>query len=150
MHSFIFGCFGSSLLYGLSLVAVSAGYSWLRHAGFLLQWLLSLRSTGSRHTGSVVTARGLRCSVACGVFPACTAFSEAGELGPSSRGLGLSPPWPGGGTDPHHSETSGEALTFLLCLLFCAEFAAFQAGEGGHSGNDSETPPEPAAGTDDG
>ena len=36
---------------GLSLVAASGGYSSLRCAGFSLQWLLLLRSTGSRHTG---------------------------------------------------------------------------------------------------
>ena len=74
---------------GLSLVVASAGYSWLRCAGFSLRWLLLLRSTGSRragiqqlwHMGSVVVARGLQsigsvvvahglsCSVACGIFP---------------------------------------------------------------------------------
>ena len=36
---------------GLSLVAASSGYSSLRCAGFLLQWLLLLRSMGSRLTG---------------------------------------------------------------------------------------------------
>ena len=35
----------------LSLVAVSGGYSLLQWAGFSLQWLLLLRSTGSRHVG---------------------------------------------------------------------------------------------------
>ena len=35
----------------LSLVAASRGYSSLWHAGFSLQWLLLLQSTGSRHTG---------------------------------------------------------------------------------------------------
>ena len=35
----------------LSLVAVHRGYSSLRCAGFSLQWLLLLRSTGSRPTG---------------------------------------------------------------------------------------------------
>ena len=47
-------------LRGLSLVAVSGGYSSLRCAGFSLWWLLLLRSTGSRaraqylwHTGLV-------------------------------------------------------------------------------------------------
>ena len=44
---------------GLSLVAVSGGYSLLRCAGFSLQWLLSLRSTGCRCAGSVVVAHGL-------------------------------------------------------------------------------------------
>ena len=36
---------------GLSLVAASGGYSSLRCTGFSLQWLLLLRSTGSRHAG---------------------------------------------------------------------------------------------------
>ena len=44
---------------GLSLVAASGGYSSLRCAGFSLQWLLLLRSTGSRRAGSVVVAHGL-------------------------------------------------------------------------------------------
>ena len=52
---------------GLSLVAVSGGYSLLRDAGFSLWWLLLLQSTGSRRAGfsscgtqaSVVVARGL-------------------------------------------------------------------------------------------
>ena len=37
---------------GLPLVEESGGYSSLRCAGFSLRWLLLLRSTGSRHTGS--------------------------------------------------------------------------------------------------
>ena len=53
--------------HGLSLVAVSSGYSLLRCAGFSLRWLLLLRSTGSRRAGfsscgtraSVVVARRL-------------------------------------------------------------------------------------------
>ena len=53
---------------GLSLVAASGGYSSLWCTGFLLQWLLLLRSTGSRHVGfsscgawaSVVLAHGLQ------------------------------------------------------------------------------------------
>ena len=36
---------------GFSLVAVSGGYSLLRCAGFSLQWLLLLQSTGSRCLG---------------------------------------------------------------------------------------------------
>ena len=66
---------------GLSLAAASGGYSSLWCAGFSLQWLLLLQSTGSRHVGSVAVARGLysagsvavvnglSCSVACGTFP---------------------------------------------------------------------------------
>ena len=37
--------------HGLSLVAASGGYSWLRCAGFSLWWLLLLQSTGSRRPG---------------------------------------------------------------------------------------------------
>ena len=36
---------------GLSLVAVSGGYSWLLCVRFLSRWLLLLRSTGPRLTG---------------------------------------------------------------------------------------------------
>ena len=38
-------------VHGLSLVAVSRGYSSLQCAGFSLQWLLLLWSMGSRHAG---------------------------------------------------------------------------------------------------
>ena len=44
---------------GLSPVVASGGYSSLQCAGFSLRWLLLLQSTGSRHAGSVVVARGL-------------------------------------------------------------------------------------------
>ena len=37
--------------HGLSLVAVSGGYSSLKCVGFPLRWLLLLRSAGSRHAG---------------------------------------------------------------------------------------------------
>ena len=47
---------------GLSLVAVSGGYSSLRCAGFSLLWLLLLRSTGSRRAGfSSCGSRALEC-----------------------------------------------------------------------------------------
>ena len=49
---FIFGCVGVFIAAcGLSAVVASGGYSLLRCAGFSLQWLLLLRSTGSRRTG---------------------------------------------------------------------------------------------------
>ena len=51
IYLFIFGCVGSSLLHGLSLVLVSGGYSSLWCAGFSLRWLLLLQSTGSRRAG---------------------------------------------------------------------------------------------------
>ena len=44
---------------GLSLAAVSGGYSSLQRAGFSLRWRHLLRGTGSRHVGSVVVACGL-------------------------------------------------------------------------------------------
>ena len=46
-----FGCVGSSLLHRLSLVVLSRGYSSLWCMGHSLQWLLLLRSTGSRRPG---------------------------------------------------------------------------------------------------
>ena len=54
--------------HGLSLVAASSGYSSLWCAGFSMQWLLLLWSTGSRRLGSVVVAHGLSCSAARGIF----------------------------------------------------------------------------------
>ena len=53
---------------GLSLVAVSRDYSSLRCAGFSLQWLLLLRSTGSRRVGfSSCGSRALECRLSsCG------------------------------------------------------------------------------------
>ena len=42
--------------------------SLLQCAGFSLQWLLLLRSTGSMTLGSEVVAHGLSCSAACGIF----------------------------------------------------------------------------------
>ena len=54
---------------GLSLVAVSRGHSSSWRAGLSLSRPLLLRSTGSRHAGSVVVAHGLSCSAACGIFP---------------------------------------------------------------------------------
>ena len=54
---------------GLSLVVASGGHSSLRCAGLSLLRPLLLRSTGSRHAGSVIVAHGPSCSVACGIFP---------------------------------------------------------------------------------
>ena len=54
---------------GLSLVVASGGHSSLRCAGLSLSRPLLLRSTGSRHAGSVVVARGPSCPAACGIFP---------------------------------------------------------------------------------
>ena len=54
---------------GLSLVAASWGHSWSQCVGLSLSWPLLLRSTGSRHAGSVVVAHGPSCSAACGILP---------------------------------------------------------------------------------
>ena len=54
---------------GLSLVVARGGHSSSRCAGLSLSRPLLLRSTGSRHAGSVVVAHGPSCSTACGIFP---------------------------------------------------------------------------------
>ena len=54
---------------GLSLVAANGGHSSSRCAGLSLSRPLLLRSTGSRHAGSVVVAHGSSRSAACGIFP---------------------------------------------------------------------------------
>ena len=71
---FSFGCSGSSLLRGFSLVAASRGYSSLRCVGFSSRWLLLFWSTGSRYSGfnscmGSAVAHGFSCSTACGIFP---------------------------------------------------------------------------------
>ena len=47
----------------------SRGHSSSRCVGLSLSRPLLLRSTGSRHAGSVIVAHGPSCSVACGIFP---------------------------------------------------------------------------------
>ena len=54
---------------GLSLVAASGGHSSSQCVGLSLSWPLLLRSTGSRHAGSVVVAHGPSCSAACRNLP---------------------------------------------------------------------------------
>ena len=54
---------------GLPLVAASGDHSSSRCAGLSLSQPLLLRSTGSRHAGSVAVAHGPSCSAACGIFP---------------------------------------------------------------------------------
>ena len=54
---------------GLSLVVASEGHSSSQCAGLSLSRPLLLRSTGSRHSGSVVVAHGPSCYVACEIFP---------------------------------------------------------------------------------
>ena len=54
---------------GPSPVAASGGHSSLRCAGLSLSRPLLLRSTGSRHAGSVFVAHRPSCSAACGTLP---------------------------------------------------------------------------------
>ena len=54
---------------GLSLVVASGGHSSSWCVGLSLSWPLLLRSTGSRHAGSVIVAHGPSCSAACGILP---------------------------------------------------------------------------------
>ena len=54
---------------GLSLFVASGGHSSSRCVGLSLSRPLLLRSTGSRHAGSVVVAHGPSRSAACGIFP---------------------------------------------------------------------------------
>ena len=51
IYLFFWLCWVFVAAHGLSLVAVSGGYSSLWYAGFSLWWLLLLRSTGSRRMG---------------------------------------------------------------------------------------------------
>ena len=53
----------------MRLVAASGGHSSSRCAGLSLSRPLLLRSTGSRHAGSVTVAHGRNRSAACGIFP---------------------------------------------------------------------------------
>ena len=68
-YLFIFVCWVFVSVWGLSLVVASGGHSSSRCAGLSLSRPLLLRSTGSRHAGSVVVAHGPSCSTACGIFP---------------------------------------------------------------------------------
>ena len=65
-----FGCVGSSFLCeGFLQLRRAGGHSSSRCAGLSLSRPLLLRSTGSRHAGSVIVAHGPSCSAACGIFP---------------------------------------------------------------------------------
>ena len=90
---------------GHSLVAVSRGYCSLWCTCPSLQWLLLLWSTGSRHTGSVVVARGLS---SCGSQTLEHRLSSCG-----SRAQLLCGMWdlPGPGLEPVSPALAGGILT---------------------------------------
>ena len=54
---------------GLSPFVASGGHSSSQCRGLSLLWPFLLRSTGSRHAGSVIVAHGPSCFAACGIFP---------------------------------------------------------------------------------
>ena len=62
-------CWVFTSVRGLSLVVASGGHSSSRCAGLSLSRPLLLRSTGSRHAGSVVVAHGPSCSAARRISP---------------------------------------------------------------------------------
>ena len=68
-YLFICLCWVFVSVWGLPLVAASGGHSSSQCAGLSLSRPLLLRSTGSRHAGSVIVAHGPSCSVACGILP---------------------------------------------------------------------------------
>ena len=85
-------------VHGLSLVAASRGYSFSRCAGFSLQWLLLLQSTGSRCTGFS----------SCGSQALEHRLSSCGTRASLLRGM-----WdlPGPGLEPMFTELAGGFLT---------------------------------------
>ena len=85
-------------VHGLSLVAASWGYSWLRCMGFSLQWLLLLRGMGSR----------------CGGFSSCGSWALERRLSScGSRAQLLHGMWdlPRPGIEPVSPALAGGFLT---------------------------------------
>ena len=89
---------------GLSLVVASGDHSSSQCAGLSLLQPLLLRSTGSRHAGSVIVAHGPSCSAACGIFP--------------DQGSNLCPlHWQ---ADSNHCATREALFIYFLFILFLA------------------------------
>ena len=88
-----------------SLIVATEGYSLLRCAGFSLQWLLLLRSTGSRRWASVVVAHGLS---SCGLQALERRLSSCGTWAWLLHGM-----WdlPGPGIEPMSPALAGGFLT---------------------------------------
>ena len=90
---------------GLPLVVASGGYSSLWCAGFSLQWLLLLRSMGSRCAASVVVAGGLS---SCGSRALEHRLSSCGAQAQLLCGM-WDLPWPG--LEPVSPALAGRFLT---------------------------------------
>ena len=130
---FICLCWVSIAPLGLSLVAASGGYPSLQCAGFSLQWLLLLRSTGSRHVGfssCSTRAQQLWCT-GCRVHGLSSCGSRALERRLSSCGVWaqlLCGVWylPGPGLEPVSAALAGGFLTTAqpgksICLFILEE-----------------------------
>ena len=89
---------------GLSLVAASGGHSSSLCVGLSLSRHLLLRSTSSRHAGSVVVAHVPICSTACGIFP--------------DQGSNLCPLHWQAGSQPLRHQGSPPLCFFLTFILF--------------------------------
>ena len=93
-------------MWGLSLVAASGGHSSSPCAGLSLSRPLLLRSTSSRHAGSVVVAYGPSCPAACGIFP---------DQGSNPCPLH----WQADSQPPRHQGSPKESFIFLRKHLSC-------------------------------
>ena len=96
---------GLHFLRGLSLVVASGGHSSSQCAGLSLLRPLLLRSTGSRHAGSVVVAHGPTCSAACGIFP---------DQGSNLRPLH----WQADSQPLRHQGSPGDRVLIFISLIF--------------------------------
>ena len=123
----VFGCGGPFAVRGLSLFAVSRGYSLLQRVVFSLRWLLVLGSTGFRHMAALVAA--WRCS---------SRSSWALECGLSSCGTQITVVlWHAGSSssgDQTHSPCTGrwilnhchqEVLNYILNNIIWVPFIIF-------------------------
>ena len=82
---------------GLSLVVASGGYSSSRCTGFALQWLLFLRSMGSRCTG--FSSCGTRAQLLCSMWDLPGPGFKPVSPALAGRFLTTAPP---GKPQPHH------------------------------------------------
>ena len=89
---------------GLSLIVASGGHSSSRCVGLSLSRPFPLRSTGSRHAGSVIVAHGPSRSAACGILP---------DQGSSPCPL----PWQADSQPLHHQGSPGLFFFFFLNLF---------------------------------
>ena len=102
IYLFIFGCVGASFL--CEGFVATGGHSSSQCADLSLSRPLLLRSTGSRHAGSVIVAHGPSCSAACGILP--------------DQGLNPCPLHWQADSQPLHNQGSPHYLNIRLYCLF--------------------------------